>query len=91
MTLRTAGNPTTVMCNDWLLRMILNDLYILDILGPVVSPYRRDLTSAFYLQDNLPRQMGSLVVRAMESKSEGQGSMPEATKHPPSTHGVRGS
>ncbi|GFV53476.1 hypothetical protein TNCV_3446101 [Trichonephila clavipes] len=33
--------------------------------------------------------VGSLVVRASESISEGLGSMPDATKYHPSTHGVR--
>ncbi|GFV90924.1 hypothetical protein TNCV_3616861 [Trichonephila clavipes] len=33
------------------------------------------------------RAMGSLVVRASDSTSEGLSSMPEATKYPPSTHG----
>ncbi|GFW09766.1 hypothetical protein TNCV_868281 [Trichonephila clavipes] len=33
------------------------------------------------------RAMGSLVVRASDSRPEGLGSMPDATKHPPSTHG----
>ncbi|GFU52200.1 hypothetical protein TNCV_4186491 [Trichonephila clavipes] len=33
--------------------------------------------------------VGSLVVRASDSRLEGLGSMPEATKYPPSTHGVR--
>ncbi|GFW94757.1 uncharacterized protein TNCV_4247971 [Trichonephila clavipes] len=31
--------------------------------------------------------MGSLVVRASDSRPEGLGSMPDATKYPPSTHG----
>ncbi|GFX72710.1 hypothetical protein TNCV_4063051 [Trichonephila clavipes] len=31
--------------------------------------------------------MGSLVVRTSDSRPEGLGSMPDATKHPPSTHG----
>ncbi|GFW73170.1 hypothetical protein TNCV_483961 [Trichonephila clavipes] len=31
--------------------------------------------------------VGSLVVRASDSRPEGLGSMPDATKHPPSTHG----
>ncbi|GFX30698.1 hypothetical protein TNCV_4862221 [Trichonephila clavipes] len=30
--------------------------------------------------------VGSLVVRASDSRPEGLGSMPDATKHPPSTH-----
>ncbi|GFU68757.1 hypothetical protein TNCV_4400351 [Trichonephila clavipes] len=33
------------------------------------------------------RAVGSLVVRASDSRLEGLGSMPDATKHPPSTHG----
>ncbi|GFU70614.1 hypothetical protein TNCV_2971741 [Trichonephila clavipes] len=33
--------------------------------------------------------VGSLVVRASDSRPEGLGSMPDATKHPPSTHGSR--
>ncbi|GFW40129.1 hypothetical protein TNCV_5118121 [Trichonephila clavipes] len=31
--------------------------------------------------------MGSLVVWASDSRPEGLGSMPDATKYPPSTHG----
>ncbi|GFT27087.1 hypothetical protein TNCV_4676041 [Trichonephila clavipes] len=31
--------------------------------------------------------VGSLVVRASDSRPEGLGSMPDATKYPPSTHG----
>ncbi|GFV16109.1 hypothetical protein TNCV_3378731 [Trichonephila clavipes] len=33
--------------------------------------------------------VGNLVVRASDSRPEGLGSMPNATKYPPSTHGVR--
>ncbi|GFU81908.1 uncharacterized protein TNCV_2537171 [Trichonephila clavipes] len=33
--------------------------------------------------------VGSLVVRASDSKPEGLGSMPDANKYPPSTLGVR--
>ncbi|GFX81109.1 hypothetical protein TNCV_1911021 [Trichonephila clavipes] len=33
--------------------------------------------------------VGSLVVRASDSRSEGLGSMPGATKYPLSTNGVR--
>ncbi|GFU44566.1 hypothetical protein TNCV_1506751 [Trichonephila clavipes] len=33
------------------------------------------------------RAVGSLVVTASVSRPEGLGSMPDATKHPPSTHG----
>ncbi|GFV53706.1 hypothetical protein TNCV_2092091 [Trichonephila clavipes] len=33
------------------------------------------------------KAVGSLVVRASDSGPEGLGSMPDATKHPPSTHG----
>ncbi|GFT33548.1 hypothetical protein TNCV_4381381 [Trichonephila clavipes] len=35
------------------------------------------------------RAVGSLVVRASDSRPEGLGSMPDATKHPPSTHESR--
>ncbi|GFV52364.1 hypothetical protein TNCV_855341 [Trichonephila clavipes] len=31
--------------------------------------------------------MGSLVVRASDSRPEGLGSMPDVTKYPPRTHG----
>ncbi|GFV92627.1 hypothetical protein TNCV_1374781 [Trichonephila clavipes] len=31
--------------------------------------------------------MGSLIVRASDSRPDGQDSMPDATKYPPSTHG----
>ncbi|GFS77605.1 uncharacterized protein TNCV_819251, partial [Trichonephila clavipes] len=34
---------------------------------------------------NLVSAVGSLVVRASDSRPEGLGSMPDATKHPPST------
>ncbi|GFY07140.1 hypothetical protein TNCV_276871 [Trichonephila clavipes] len=33
------------------------------------------------------RAVDSLVVRASDSRPEGLGSMPDATKYPPSTHG----
>ncbi|GFT28796.1 hypothetical protein TNCV_3585161 [Trichonephila clavipes] len=33
--------------------------------------------------------VGSLLVRASDSRPEGLCSMPDATKYPPSTHGVR--
>ncbi|GFT71606.1 hypothetical protein TNCV_3020831 [Trichonephila clavipes] len=33
------------------------------------------------------RSVGSLVARASDSRPEGLGSMPDATKYPPSTHG----
>ncbi|GFU23327.1 hypothetical protein TNCV_2560031 [Trichonephila clavipes] len=33
--------------------------------------------------------VGSLVVRASNSRPEDLGSFPDATKYPPSTHGVR--
>ncbi|GFT10613.1 hypothetical protein TNCV_1943511 [Trichonephila clavipes] len=32
--------------------------------------------------------VGSLVVRASDSRLEGLSSMPDATKYPPSTHGM---
>ncbi|GFT67550.1 hypothetical protein TNCV_2361461 [Trichonephila clavipes] len=35
------------------------------------------------------RAVGSLMVRASDSRPEGLSSMPDATKYPPSTHGVR--
>ncbi|GFY12472.1 hypothetical protein TNCV_1798941 [Trichonephila clavipes] len=35
----------------------------------------------------MPGAVGSLVVRASDSRPEGLGSMPDATKDPPSTHG----
>ncbi|GFT24419.1 uncharacterized protein F54H12.2 [Trichonephila clavipes] len=37
--------------------------------------------------DYVRQAVGSLVVRASDSRPEGLGSMPDATKHPPSTHG----
>ncbi|GFU82396.1 hypothetical protein TNCV_2462791 [Trichonephila clavipes] len=37
----------------------------------------------------LKKSLGSLVVRASDSRPKGLGSMPDATKYPPSTHGVR--
>ncbi|GFV61903.1 hypothetical protein TNCV_4107071 [Trichonephila clavipes] len=36
---------------------------------------------------NYVGDVGSLVVRASDSRPEGLGSMPDATKYPPSTHG----
>ncbi|GFU77928.1 retrovirus-related Pol polyprotein from transposon TNT 1-94 [Trichonephila clavipes] len=38
-----------------------------------------------------PRTVGSLVVIASDSRPNGLGSMPDDTKYPPSTHGVRAS
>ncbi|GFX38057.1 hypothetical protein TNCV_3836561 [Trichonephila clavipes] len=38
---------------------------------------------------NYEKAVGTLVVRASDSRLEGLGSMPDATKYPPSTHGVR--
>ncbi|GFS96210.1 hypothetical protein TNCV_1141771 [Trichonephila clavipes] len=35
------------------------------------------------------RALGTLVVRASDSRTEGLGSMSDATKYPPSAHGVR--
>ncbi|GFX97630.1 uncharacterized protein TNCV_2841901 [Trichonephila clavipes] len=43
----------------------------------------------FQLATSTFRAVGSLVVRASDSRPEGLGSMPDATKHPPSTHGSR--
>ncbi|GFW53183.1 hypothetical protein TNCV_3294301 [Trichonephila clavipes] len=41
-----------------------------------------------YLEaSNAPQAVSSLVVRASDSRPEGLGSMPDATKYPPSTHG----
>ncbi|GFX16647.1 uncharacterized protein TNCV_24181 [Trichonephila clavipes] len=36
---------------------------------------------------SIVRAVGSLVVRASDSRPEGLGSVPDATKHPPSAHG----
>ncbi|GFU96029.1 hypothetical protein TNCV_2792191, partial [Trichonephila clavipes] len=33
--------------------------------------------------------VGGIVVRALDSRPEGLGSMPDASKYPPSTLGVR--
>ncbi|GFV57108.1 hypothetical protein TNCV_3530571 [Trichonephila clavipes] len=38
---------------------------------------------------NISRAVGSLVVRASDSRPEGLGSMLDVTKYPPSAHGVR--
>ncbi|GFV04178.1 hypothetical protein TNCV_917991 [Trichonephila clavipes] len=40
-------------------------------------------------ETSLKGAVGTLVVRASDSRPEGLGSMPDATKHPPGTHGVR--
>ncbi|GFY10238.1 hypothetical protein TNCV_2629171 [Trichonephila clavipes] len=48
------------------------------------------MATGSYLTPNYSRSqraVGSLVVRASDSRPEGLGSMPDATKHPPSTHG----
>ncbi|GFT64441.1 hypothetical protein TNCV_4831671 [Trichonephila clavipes] len=39
------------------------------------------------LPSHCKESRGFLVVRASDSRPEGLGSMPDATKHPPSTHG----
>ncbi|GFU67199.1 hypothetical protein TNCV_4689311 [Trichonephila clavipes] len=41
------------------------------------------------VRNNPSAAMGSLVVRASDSRLEGLGSIPDATKYPPSTYGVR--
>ncbi|GFT59632.1 hypothetical protein TNCV_4964861 [Trichonephila clavipes] len=41
-----------------------------------------------YLLPIFLRAVGSLVVRASDSRPEGLGSMPDATRDPPSTHGL---
>ncbi|GFW99049.1 hypothetical protein TNCV_1782681 [Trichonephila clavipes] len=38
-------------------------------------------------QKNHPKAVGSLVVRTSDSRPQGLGSVPDATKYPPSTHG----
>ncbi|GFY23458.1 hypothetical protein TNCV_3941501 [Trichonephila clavipes] len=40
-------------------------------------------------EKNLLWAVGNLVARASDSRLEGLGSMPDATKNPPRTHGVR--
>ncbi|GFT30244.1 hypothetical protein TNCV_3466991 [Trichonephila clavipes] len=42
-----------------------------------------------YVRKGFKRAVGSLVVRASDSRPEGLGSMPDSKKYPPSTHGVR--
>ncbi|GFU84873.1 hypothetical protein TNCV_2128141 [Trichonephila clavipes] len=52
-----------------------------------------DISIQHPIQDEKSRETSpetwkrSLVVRASDSRPEGLGSMPDATKHPPSTHG----
>ncbi|GFY24712.1 uncharacterized protein TNCV_1017581 [Trichonephila clavipes] len=47
-----------------------------------------DISSAYYAQvTNSFRAVGSLVVRASDSRPEGLGSMLDVTKYPPSAHG----
>ncbi|GFY29949.1 putative DD41D transposase [Trichonephila clavipes] len=43
---------------------------------------------AVLCQKSYLKSVGSLVVRASDSRPEGLGSMPDATKYPPSTQGV---
>ncbi|GFW17341.1 hypothetical protein TNCV_3905511 [Trichonephila clavipes] len=38
---------------------------------------------------SINRAVGGLVVRALDSRPEGLGSMPDATKYPPSTRGFQ--
>ncbi|GFX33656.1 hypothetical protein TNCV_1933231 [Trichonephila clavipes] len=59
------------------------------ITGRLVSTYKVTLSglyATFVLL--LSMAVGSLVVRASDSRQEGMCSMPDATKYPPSTHGV---
>ncbi|GFU67691.1 hypothetical protein TNCV_4327451 [Trichonephila clavipes] len=49
---------------------------------------RRKLVKLAALRD-ICLAVGSLVVTASDSRPEGLVSVPDATKHPPSTHGVR--
>ncbi|GFS59966.1 hypothetical protein TNCV_3957591 [Trichonephila clavipes] len=43
----------------------------------------------YYSRTYFRRAVGSLVVRASDSRPEGLGSMLNVTKYPPSAHGVR--
>ncbi|GFW85942.1 hypothetical protein TNCV_1967501 [Trichonephila clavipes] len=54
-----------------------------------VAKFRVCAVSLSSKLNNSLRAMGSLVARASDSRPEGLGSMPHATKYPPSTHGVR--
>ncbi|GFV19678.1 hypothetical protein TNCV_479041 [Trichonephila clavipes] len=59
-------------------------------LGNILQSLRSGLSPQDYGPTDLTSTaVGSLVVRASDSRSEGLGLMPDATKHPPSTHGVR--
>ncbi|GFW16950.1 hypothetical protein TNCV_2760781 [Trichonephila clavipes] len=60
----------------------MNELTLLNVLKLNLDNYRVKLVLTLHL-----RAMGSLVVRASGSRPEGLGSMPDATKHPPSIHG----
>ncbi|GFU74256.1 hypothetical protein TNCV_4168471 [Trichonephila clavipes] len=50
-------------------------------MSSVLLPTRQQLRT-------IPVAVGSLVVKASDSRPEALGSMPDAPKYPPSTHGV---
>ncbi|GFX65538.1 hypothetical protein TNCV_4735831 [Trichonephila clavipes] len=52
-----------------------------------MQPFKKVRPAGILRFHNLTRAVGSLVVRASDSRQEGLGSMPDATKYPPSTHG----
>ncbi|GFX62782.1 hypothetical protein TNCV_3351081 [Trichonephila clavipes] len=75
------------MSYDYAARNSTFHLIIIKKLGIIL-----DLKAAYLTLESRRQQraMGSLVVRASDSRPEGLGSMPDATKYPPSAHGVRG-
>ncbi|GFV43885.1 hypothetical protein TNCV_485091 [Trichonephila clavipes] len=51
--------------------------------------FQSPLSSGLPLKLIVNTAVGSLVVRASDSRSEGLCLMPDSTKYPPSTHGLR--
>ncbi|GFW03771.1 hypothetical protein TNCV_2538821 [Trichonephila clavipes] len=78
---------------EWLISLfIASSVSNLDRETSTRGPLQQRWSSILYLERSTTtevRAMSSLVVRASDSRPEGLGSMPDATKYPPSTHGVR--
>ncbi|GFX06877.1 transposable element Tcb2 transposase [Trichonephila clavipes] len=72
----------TALHEEWLHipLQVVHDLY---------ASIPRRIQSVRQTMNNQKLAVGSLVVRASDSRPEGLGSMPDATKYPPSTHGMR--
>ncbi|GFT57263.1 hypothetical protein TNCV_1692571 [Trichonephila clavipes] len=67
--------------------------FVIPVFTKYSKPLRKRKRSLGYLGLGHPyspkEAVGSLMVRASDSRPEGLGSMPDATKYPPSMYGIR--